>query len=254
MLYADVHTHLDFPDYSNDLKEVIQRASEKGVKRIIANGVNPSSNKKVLELAKNYDVVKPALGFYPTDSLEYSEKEIDEEFEKIRKNKDLVGFGEVGLDYKYLPERNFEEAKKKQKILFQRFIELSEKTRKPLIIHSRKAELDILEMLESSSLKNPVLHCFMAKKKLVQRASDNGYYLSVLPIINKLQQIRDLVSLVSLKQLLTETDSPYMSPFGGRNEPSNVLLCVKEIASIKKLEEEEVANNLYMNYRKVFND
>ncbi len=254
MIYADVHAHLDFPEYENDLKEVIKRASDKGVKRIVANGVNPGSNEKVLGISKNYGVVKPALGFYPTDVLDYSEEVINKELERIRKNKEVVAYGEVGLDYKYLPEKNQDEAKKRQKMVFQKFIELSEKTKMPLIIHSRKAEKDVLEMLESSSLKNPILHSFMAKKKLVERASDNGYYLSVLPIVNKLQQVRDLVSYTPFKQLLTETDSPYMSPEGGRNEPCNVSFCVDEIAKIKELEKVEAANNLYMNYRKAFND
>ena len=252
MKLVDVHIHLDFPEYENDLDDVVKKAKEESVSKIIANGVNKVSNRKVLEISKKYDIVEPALGFYPADVYPFSEEELDGEIDFIKKNKECVGYGEVGLDNKFGNEKKVEDKKKKQRGVFEKFVELSEKTRKPLIIHSRKAELEVLEMLESSSLKNPVLHCFMGKKKLVHRAADNGFNLSVLPMVTKLQQIQELVEYTDLNQLLTETDGPYMHPDNVRNTPESVLLGVKKIAEIKKVSEEEVADNIFSNYKKLF--
>lgn len=251
MKLVDVHSHLDFPDYSKDLNEVLERAKKKGVKSIIANGINPESNRKTLDIAKKYSFVKPALGLYPDDVYDYKDEEIDGEIDFIKKNKEFVALGEVGLDGKFSDEKNVDEKKRRQREVFQKFIELSEKTKKPLIIHSRKAELDVIEMLESSNVKNPVLHAFMGRKKYVQRAADNGYNFSILPIITKLQQLQQLVEYTNINQLLTETDSPYMNPTGERNEPSNVSLAVNKIAELKGFEKEEVANNIFMNYQRL---
>ncbi len=251
MNLVDVHAHLDFPEFE-DLKPFISRAEEAGVKKIIANGVNPKSNRKVLELSKKYDLVNPALGLYPDDIYTFSLEELNQEINWIKKNKP-VAFGEVGLDHKFLAdEKKIDWKKSLQKQIFQRFIEISEKTKKPLIIHSRKAEKEVLDMLDSSNVKNPILHCFMGKKKLVKRAADSGYIFSVLPIVDRLQQIRELVKYTNINQLLTETDAPYMSPNEKINEPANVMVAVKEIAKLKGFDVEETANSIFMNYKKIF--
>lgn len=254
MKLIDVHAHMDFPEYAKDLNQVIKNAEEKGVKAIIANGIHKKSNRNVLEIAKKYPVVKPALGFYPTHTWEYPEEQVEEELDFIRKNKEKIAIGEVGLDYKYSEsEKDKDQKTRIQKKVFEKIIGISEKTKKPLIIHSRKAELDIIEMLESSSLKNPVLHCFSGKKKLMQRAADNGWNFSVPVSVIKSQQYQEIVKYVNLSKLLTETDAPYMAPIPmERNHPENVLLSIKKIAEIKRMEEIEVANNIFMNYQRIF--
>ncbi|MFT4260866.1 MAG: TatD family hydrolase [Candidatus Woesearchaeota archaeon] len=251
MKLVDVHIHLDFNTYEKDIDNLIKECIDKGVKVIIANGVNKQSNRKVLELSKKYDVVKPALGLYPTDVHDLSYEEIDEEIEFI-KNSNCIAYGEVGLDNKELDKGLEEEQKQKQLYTFKKFIELSKKTKIPLIIHSRKAEQQIIELLEESKLKNPILHCFMGKKKLMMRAADNGYFFSVLPIVNKSQQLQDLVRYVKLKQLLTETDGPYMSPFDGYSKPHYVSVAIQEIAKIKEIDELEASNMIFMNYLSLF--
>lgn len=251
MKLVDVHIHLDLKDYEQDLDEIIFIAKEKNVKAIIANGINKESNRKVLELSKKYDLVKPALGLYPTDIQDLSKKEIDEEIEFI-KNSNAIAFGEVGLDGKYLDEGKEEKQLETQKYVFKKFIDLSKKTKKPLIIHSRKAEDKVISMLEENKVKNPILHCFMGKKKLMIKASNLGYYFSILPIAFKSQQLQDLIKYVPLKQLLTETDGPYMSPVEGYSRPEYVNFAIKEIARIKQIDEEECANIIFMNYLRIF--
>ena len=251
---VDVHAHFDLGEYDKDLPEVIEDAKKKGIKAVIINGLNPKSNRKVLELAKKYDILKPALGYYPVHVAEDPWEKVEEELNFIKNNKEQVALGEVGLDYKRGDDNlHCDLHKDAQKKAFQKFIEISEKTKKPLIIHSRKAELDVIEMLESSSLKNPVMHCFLGKKKLMQRIADNGWNFSVPVIITKLQQLQEMVKYTNINQLLTETDSPYLSPIRGeRNTPVNVALTIKKIAEIKGFEEEEIANNIFMNYQKLF--
>jgi TatD DNase family protein len=260
----DVHAHLDHALFESDLPDVIERARQAGVKKIIANGVDPQTNRKVLQIAKKYPVVKPALGIYPPDALrtEVSEdgyplnlktltmQDIEEELEFIKKAKPIA-LGEVGLDYKTGAKE--ESGKKEQKQVFQKFIELSEKLKVPLIVHSRKAEPDVVEMLESSNAKKVVLHCFSGKFSLVKRARDNGWSFSIPVNVVRSEQFQNIVAQVNLSQLLTETDAPYLSPFPGkRNEPAFVLESLKKIAEIKQLTLEDTANNILMNYKNLF--
>jgi TatD DNase family protein len=120
-------------------------------------------------------------------------------------------------------------------------------------VHSRKAELDAVEMLESSKIKNIILHCFNGRRHLIQRARDDGWYLSIPPIITRLQHFQMISELVPIEQLLTETDAPYLSPVPGkRNEPANVAVTIKEIAKIKNLGEKKVADEIYSNYKRIF--
>jgi len=251
---VDVHAHFDLGEYDKDLPKVIDNCKTTGVKAIIINGVHPKSNRKVLELAKKYDILKPALGYYPVHVVEDSWEQVEEELDFIKKNKELVGLGEVGLDYKFGDDNpHGDKHKLIQKKAFEKFIEISEKRKLPLIVHSRKAEQDVIEMLESSTLKNPVMHCFMGKKKLMQRVADNGWNFSIPTIIIKLQQLQEMVQYTNINQLLTETDSPYLAPNPGeRNTPANVALGVKKIAEIKGFTPEETANNIFMNYQRLF--
>lgn len=263
MKLIDVHTHLDHKQFEKDLDRVIKNAEMAGVKCIITSGVNSSTNREILKIAERYPVVRVSFGIYPLDALakelETGEAEgfprdteafdLDSELRWIEKNKDkCVAIGECGLDYNWVTGREDE-----QKAIFQKVIELSKKINKPLILHTRKAELDVVEMLEKNNVKKCVLHCFMGRKHLIKRAVDNGWSFSVPPIITRLQHFQTLVEMVPLNQLLTETDAPYLSPKAGeRNEPANVAVTIKEIARIKKLSEKEVAEQIWQNSEAIF--
>ena len=264
MILVDIHAHLDHERFKKDLNEVIERARKAGVKRIITSGVNSATNRMVLKIAEKYpDIVKVSFGLYPLDALakELEEGEasgfprdiqpinVDEELEWIKENKDkCAAIGECGLDFNWGREKELE-----QKKVFQKVIDLAEKIDKPIVVHTRKAELEAVEMLESSNLKKIVLHCCMARKHLIKKAADNGWYFSIPPIITRLQHFQTMADIVNINQLLTETDAPYLSPFPGeRNEPAFVIETIKKIAEIKNFMPEEVANNIWMNYNRVF--
>jgi len=263
MRLVDVHTHLDHEKFKEDLDEVIDRAKKAGVKHVITSGVNSITNRNILEISNKYDIVHPSFGLYPIDALakeiEQGESsgltrdlvafDVDKEIEWIIQNKNkCVAIGEVGMDFNF--GREFE---KKQKENFEKVISMVEKIKKPIIVHTRKAEIEVVEMLETSKIKNIILHCFCGRKNLVKRAADNGWNFSIPPIIVRLQQFQIMAELVNINQLLTETDAPYLSPYPGkRNESSYVVETIKKIAEIKKFETEEVANNIFMNYQRIF--
>lgn len=259
MRYVDVHAHLDHPRFEKDLDKVIENAKNKGVDFIITSGVNPSTNKRVLDIADKYDIVRVSFGIYPIDALakevessdeflrEVEEFDIDEALEWIRQNKDkCVAIGECGLDYNW-KEFQTEDIREKQKEVFRKVIKLAEEIDKPLIVHTRKAEADVIEILKNTKAK-VVLHCFSGKKSLIKQGVELGFYFSVPPIITRLQHFQTLVDIVPLEQLLTETDAPWLSPVAGeRNTSSNVSITIKEIAKIKQLDEEDVARVIFNN-------
>lgn len=276
-----MHAHLESSRFEKDLDKVVERAGKAGVKFILNSGVNPETNRKALNLSEKYKIVKCSFGLYPIDALIFEEQatsqrsanrtcakdaeflrdveefDVDEELKWIEENKDkCIAIGEVGLDYNW-KEFQTEELKEKQKEVFRKVICLAKKIGKPLIIHSRKAELDAIEILEEEIKNNEidiVMHCFSGNKKLIKRCAGNGWFFSVPPVILRLEHFKMLVGLVDIKQLLTETDSPYLSPkVGERNEPANVAVTIKEIAKIKGLSEEEVAERVFENAVGVFN-
>ncbi|MBU0666556.1 MAG: TatD family hydrolase [Nanoarchaeota archaeon] len=247
MILIDVHAHLDFPEFEKDIEQVVRNSEKTNVKVIICNGINPKSNRDILSLSKKFDIIKPALGFYPCECDLISPEEFDEELLFIKKNKPFA-IGEVGLDKKH--NNDFQ----KQIICFEKFIKLSKKLNIPIIVHSRKAEIEAIEILEKHKLAKVVMHCFSGKKKLLQRIINNKWYLSIPCNVVRSEQFQEAVKLCPLKQLLTETDAPFLSPNPkiSRNEPKYVIETIKKISEIKNMDAEEVANIIFMNYQNLF--
>lgn len=253
-MYVDVHAHLDHPDFS-DLDEVIKNAKAAGVSAIITQGTSYESNLKVLEIAKKYDIVKAALGIYPLHALNVksdypseTEYDVDSTLEFIKKNKDkIIAIGEIGMDFAYSDDKS------NQINNFEKIIELSEKIKKPLIIHSRKAEKEVLDVLESYNSFNHVMHCFSPRKSIIKRAIDLNLHFSIPTIVTRSIHFQNLVNLVPLSKLLTETDCPYLPHIKDiRNEPKYIPESVKMIAKIKNLTLEETKAIIYQNYQSLF--
>lgn len=265
MKLVDVHCHLNHKQFENDLPEVVERAVKAGLVKIICAGVNPPTNREVLELSKKYPgLIECSFGIYPVDALNvkvgaFEETglrkaehfDIDAELEWIMENKDsCVAIGEAGLDYKWVKEP---ELVRKMKENFQKVIELCERIKKPLIVHSRLAEADCVSMLESSRLEKVNFHCFEGRKSLLRRVDDNGWCCSIPAVVMRLQHFETVVQTMNINNLLTETDAPWLPPVAGeRNEPANVAQTIRRIAALKNFAEEEVANNILLNYQRMF--
>jgi TatD DNase family protein len=248
MKIVDVHCHLESMRFRDDLDEVIGRFKDAGGEVVICSGTNPERNKEVLELSKRFDCVKCSFGLYPVGNFS---KDIEAELNWIRENKDsCVAVGECGMDF---DGESREINSERQADLFRRQIDLAMELDLPLVIHSRKAEKECIDILESKGAKKVVMHCFCGKKSLIKRGVELGFYFSVPPAITRWNNFKMLVEEVPLGQLLTETDAPYLGPVAReRNEPANVLVTIKEIAKIKGLSEEEVLGQLRENAKRVF--
>jgi len=254
---VDVHAHLDHDEFSADLAVVLKRAAANGVRFVLAQGINHETNEKVLVLAEEYALVLPCLGLYPSEA---SNVVLDEEYERktafdvdttlafIEKHiKKIVAIGEVGMDLK---ESSDEPSQREN---FRRIVRLAKKYRKPIIVHSRKAEEEILNVLDEEDYRRVVMHCFMGKKSLLRRAIQMGLYFSIPAAVCRVEQFQVNVAEIPLGQLLTETDAPYLGVMRDlRSEPAQVRDAVKKIAELKRLEPEEVANQLFFNYQKLF--
>jgi len=259
MILVDVHAHLDMKQFSQDLPEVLERAKSAGMVAVISQGVHQESNEATLALAEKYPLIQAALGLYPlnapnvtlneeSDDYDRSSVAVDSTLKFIKKNADkIIAIGEVGIDLQYSDDLQH------QRENFIKVLRLATEIKKPVIIHSRKAEKEILDILEQSKFSNVILHCFGGSKKLIKRAVEAGYHLTVTSIANRLQHFQMMAKIVPLTQLFTETDAPYLSPVKDeRNEPKNVDVAIEVIAKAKGLTPEEVSKSLYMNYQRVF--
>ncbi len=248
-MLVDVHAHLDAAEFDADVDAVIERAKKAGIVAVISNGLNPEGNRKVLALAKKYDIVKAALGLYPTDVLKMSESGIDKEIAFIEKHeKQTIAIGEIGLDYKWVKDQN-----EKQQVVFRKMLELAKRLEKPILVHSRDAEEDTIRMIEESGIKKVVMHCFGGNMKLVERVAKNSWSFSIPTNVVFSSHFQSIVKKVDVSQLLTETDAPFLGPEKGvRNEPANIAVSVKKIAEVKKMDAVEMENVLYMNYQRLF--
>ncbi|MSS74132.1 TatD family deoxyribonuclease [Candidatus Pacearchaeota archaeon] len=251
-MFIDTHCHLDMLEKEGvSIADAISHARKVKVEAIVVNGVNPSHNREILELAKKFDEIKPALGMYPLDALKLTDLVIEEEIEFIVKNKKKIyAIGEIGLDLK---DEELNDSFEKQKIIFEKFVRLGMKLNKPVIVHSRKAELQTIELLEKIGAKKVIMHCFSGKMKLVDRIVKNGWFLSIPANIKYSEQFQDVVKRVPIENLFCETDSPYLHPDKKwPNESANVLESYKKIAEIKGLKLKEVEKKIEENYKNVF--
>lgn len=263
MLLIDVHAHLDLGGYEQygGVDRLLEECVHNGVKVIVTNGTTVESNRGILDIAQKHHVVKVALGIYPTHCLEMIQEGRDKEFneelafieDKIKENM-CIAIGEVGLEYKEI--KDIDDSRKNiQKDCLKKFVHLAKKHDIPIIIHSRGAELEVVELLEAEGMKNRkvVMHCFSGRKHLVQRIRDNNWYFSIPCNLDRSLHFQQIVKDTPTEQLLTETDAPYLGPIPGKtNRPDNVIHSIKKIAELKQMVPEEVANIIYSNYQRLF--
>jgi len=252
MVFIDVHCHID--RYSDDeIEEIIKRAKKARVEIIINNANTIETGRKNLELAKKYPQVKAALGIHPIDYHLYSDKEILDEIKFIKKNKDkVIAVGEVGFDLK---EATVDFSR--QKLIFMEWLKLASEIDKPIIIHSRKAEKEVIEIVEEFAKTHKIkvlMHCFSGKMSLVDKIRDNKWFFSIPASIKNSTHFQEVVKRVPLTQLFCETDSPFLHPDKERNnEPALVIESYKKISNVKGLSLSEVEKQIEENYKRFFN-
>ncbi|NPE26493.1 TatD family hydrolase [Methanococcoides sp. SA1] len=248
MKLVDVHCHLESMRFDGDRDEVVARFVEKGGEAMICSGTGPENNRKVLALARRFDCVKASFGLYPVGNFS---KDVEAELAWIEEYKgECVAIGECGLDFdNEKRKKDFE----RQKGLFEKQIDLAMKLGLPIVVHSRKAEAEAIEILEAKGADKVVMHCFCGKKSLIKRCTENGWFFSVPPAIKRWKNFEMLVEVVPLELLLTETDAPYLGAVAReRNESGNVVVTLEEIGRIKGLGVDEVGETIFENSKKLF--
>ncbi len=244
----DSHCHLDFPKFNKDQADVIEKANEAGVVEMINSGVDYKTNSSTLELAKKYQQVHATLGLSPHMAADADKEQINQILNQIERNVDrIVGIGEAGLDHYYCKT---EKGQEKQIAAFKQVIELADKYNKPLVIHAREAEDLALEL--SRQLKTVVFHCYGGSIETMQNIVDAGHFVSVPTLVCFSEHHKEIAKHLPLENMIIETDSPYLSPRKGRNEPAFVLDSVPIIAGLKQIDEAEVALTTIQNTRRIF--
>ena len=246
----DNHCHVDFKEYNKDRNEVIQRAQDK-LQAIINSGASLGGNRRTLKLKEEYPrFIYASLGFHPHNAAKADSTIIEQALTEIIDNIDeSIALGETGLDYYELKN---EEHRKKQVNLFERFIEMAVEYEKPLVIHARDAERTCLDMVKDQSIPQVIFHCYGGDAETAHLIVDEGFYISFSTIISFSKHHQELAQEIPLSNILTETDSPYLSPFKGRNEPAYVEEVVKTLAQVKDITTREVDRVTQKNTEKVF--
>lgn len=267
--YVDVHAHLTHEQFNGEEDSIIEKCISSGLEYIICNGLEPISNRQVLQISERNPSVLPALGIYPLDAachviergknwnhdFDPPEKfDIEAEVDFINSmadQKKIVAVGECGLDKHYLTD---EVSMHEQERVLRLLIKVAKNHDIPIILHTRKAEARVLEMLLEEGVTKADFHCFCGKAKLGQKIAAAGYYLSIPAAVENSSSFQKLVQMVPMEYLLTETDCPYMGPDKGvRNDPSNVVRGVAAIAQVKNLSVDETRDIIRGNFRKLFN-
>lgn len=237
-MYIDTHCHLNFEAFSKDYDQVIERAMNAGVKKMILPGSNFKTSKKATEIAKKYPNIYAAVGLH---AIHVKDEDFILDFEKLARDKNVVAIGETGMDYYY--DRTTSDV---QKELLEKHIKLAKMVNKPLIIHCRDAYEDLLAVLiADKNLPKCVMHCYLGNWDYAQVLLEMGFYFSFTGIITftKDRELLNAIKNIPLDRIMIETDSPWLTPEphrGKQNEPAFVVEVAHKIAEIKNISLEEV--------------
>lgn len=244
----DSHCHLDFPKFNRDRRESIERARNSGVVEMINSGMDYKTNLSTLSLSDEYDFIHPTLGLGPQVVIHSDDIQVEHILDQIEQNiHRAVGIGEAGMDYyhcKSIP------GQMRQVEVFKKIIDIAQSHDKTLVIHGREAEDKALKLVQN--LDMVVFHCYGGSVKTMERIVDAGYYVSIATLVCFSEHHQILAEKLPLENMLLETDSPYLSPRKGRNEPAFIVDSLEKIAQIKEIEKQEVAKATTKNTRRAF--
>ncbi len=251
---VDSHCHLDFPDFSQELPDVISRAVAVGVTRMVTICTRLENLSPVQKIAEDNDPVYFAAGIHPMHVAEVAPVSV-EELVALAAHPKMVGIGETGLDYHYTAE-----SAEAQQDSLRIHIEAARQTKLPLIIHARDADDDMIRILSEEHAKGSytcVMHCFSSTPELAAAALDLGFYLSMSGIatFKKSEELRQIFAAAPVDRILVETDAPYLAPTpyrGKRNEPAYTAETAKVGAEIFGLSYEDFARSTSANFDRLF--
>lgn len=248
----DTHCHLNTEKFSEDFDEVLTRAKDAGVEKIIIPAIEPKDFDGLINTVNTYPEIYCGIGIHPHNVADKSDIDL-QKVESLLDNKKVVAVGEIGIDYFY----DFA-PKDKQKEMFDSQIKIALKQNLPIIVHNREADDDVLSIIKSNQEGNleGVLHCFSSNLDTLKKSLDLGFYVSFTGNITfKKVDLDDVIKYIPLDRFMIETDSPYMAPVpfrGKRNEPSYVRFVAEKIGEIKKMSFNEIVSRSTENANRLF--
>lgn len=253
-MLVDSHCHLDFPDFAEELDDIVARAHDVGIGAMVTICTRVAKFDQVLAVAERFPSVYCSVGTHPHNSHE----ELDvtaQQLEELTRHHKVVAIGEAGLDYFYQKEHVEAQAQS-----LRVHISAARNTGLPLVIHSRDADEDMANILENEHEKGAfpaLLHCFSSGRTLMERGVAIGLYVSFSGILTfkRSEELREIAKDVPMDRLLVETDAPYLAPLpfrGKRNEPSYVAHTCKVLAEVKGVSEEEMRAITTANFFRLF--
>jgi TatD DNase family protein len=253
-ILVDSHCHLDFPDFSAELDDVVARADAGGIARLVTISTRVKRHADILAIAERFPQVYCSVGTHPHNAHEELDLTVDDLVARTHHPK-VVAIGEAGLDYHY--DNSPREA---QELGFRNHIAAARATGLPLVIHSREADADMARILEEETGRGPfpaVLHCFTGSRELAERAIALGHYVSFTGILTfkKSDELRAIAAALPAERILVETDAPYLAPGrhrGKRNEPAFVVETAQVLAQARGVSLEDIARQTTGNFFHLF--
>ena len=250
----DSHAHLDFPGFIDDLDNVLDRAHQAGVRRIVTIGASRGleSNYRALRIARAHQQIRCTAGIHPHDASLCDDQTFETIVSDFASLPEVVAIGETGLDYYY--DKAPQDV---QKSVFRRFLQLAIDVDKPVVIHSRDAEEDTIALIEESGLRQGIIHCFTGSREMAIASLDLGFHLSFSGIVT-FKNGADLLAIaaeIPADRLLIETDSPYLAPTpyrGKTNEPAYVRHTAEKIAQARGITLEELSRQTFDNASRLY--
>lgn len=247
-MFTDTHCHI-YKEYYENIDEILKRALESNINRVINNGCNRESNKEVLALANTYNNMYIALGIHPESADTYQKEDLTFIEENLSNSK-VIAIGEIGLDYHYTKENKTLQIK-----LLESQLKIAETHNLPVIIHSREATEDTINTLKKYHVKG-VIHSFSGSLETAKIYIKMGYLLGINGVITfKNSKLKEVIKELPLEHLVLETDSPYLTPepFRGKpNEPARIKEIATFISELKGISLEELARITNENIMRIF--
>ncbi|WP_440601824.1 TatD family hydrolase [Bacillus safensis] len=249
----DTHAHLNAEQYNEDLEQVIERAKSEKVEKIVVVGFDRPTITRAMELIEEYDFIYAAIGWHPVDAIDMTDEDLAW-IKDLSQHEKVVAIGEMGLDYYW-----DKSPKDVQKEVFRRQIALAKEVNLPIVIHNRDATEDVVTILkeEGAAEVGGIMHCFTGSLETAKVCMDMNFYISFGgPVTFKnAKNPKEVVKEIPSNRLLIETDCPYLTPVpfrGKRNEPSYVKYIAEQIAELREISFEELAELTTKNAKKVF--
>ena len=250
----DSHCHLDFEPLLSNLDEVVQRSKDIGIKKILTIYTTLNSFIKIKDIVNRDEIIFGTYGIHPHE-VKNNKVETKTIISEISKNNKIIGIGETGLDFFYNHSQKSDQIKS-----FEEHIEAAIRLKIPLIIHSRNAEKEMLDIFNNYRNENLkiLMHCFTGSKNFAEKLLAFNAYFSASGIITfkNSKELQETFRFIPLDRLLIETDSPYLAPEphrGKKNEPSFVIHTAEKLANLKNLPSIELINKTSLNFENLFN-